>query len=304
MTRPGWLGALLVATLALSGLLGDAVSGHSFDAQDVEHALEGPSARHWMGSDALGRDLFARVAEGGRVSLLVAVGSTLLALLIGLVYGGISGYVGGRTDGLMMRAVDVVYSLPDVLVIVLLIEVFQASLTGVPDLYRRLLALVFALGGVGWVTIARMVRGLILQAREEAWVEAARALGVRSRRLLVRHILPNISGPILVTAAFRIPAAILPDGHPAALLQLGRARQRRLRGHALLPPSDPVPEPGDPDLAAGLPPAGREFAGASRPTGLGTSLAHGRDVAGWRRPGYFPFGPSVVRIFWSEVKPG
>jgi len=211
VTRLSWLGALLVATLALSALLGDAVSGHSFDEQDVEHALEGPSARHWMGSDALGRDLFARVAEGGRVSLLVAVGSTLLALLIGLVYGGISGYVGGRTDGLMMRGVDVVYSLPDVLVIVLLIEVFQAVLTGVPDLYRRLLALVFALGGVGWVTIARLVRGLILQAREEAWVEAARALGVGSRRLLVRHILPNISGPILVTAAFRIPAAILTE---------------------------------------------------------------------------------------------
>jgi len=202
---------LLVAALSISALLGDAVSGHAFDAQDVEHALEGPSARHWMGSDALGRDLFARVAEGSRVSLLVAVGATLLALLIGLVYGGISGYAGGRTDGLMMRAVDVVYSLPDVLVIVLLIEVFQAVLTGVPDLYRRLLALVFALGGVGWVTIARLVRGLILQAREEAWVEAARALGVRGRRLLVRHILPNISGPILVTAAFRIPAAILTE---------------------------------------------------------------------------------------------
>jgi oligopeptide transport system permease protein len=211
VSRLSWLGALLVAALALSGLLGDAVSGHAFYEQDVEHALEGPSARHWMGSDALGRDLFARVAEGGRVSLLVAVGSTLLALLIGLVYGGISGYVGGRTDGLMMRAVDVVYSLPDVLVIVLLIEVFQAVLTGVPDLYRRLLALVFALGGVGWVTIARLVRGLILQAREEPWVEAARALGVGSRRLLVRHILPNISGPILVTAAFRIPAAILTE---------------------------------------------------------------------------------------------
>jgi oligopeptide transport system permease protein len=211
VTRLGWLGALLVAALVLSALLGDAVSGHAFDAQDVEHALEGPSARHWMGSDALGRDLFARVAEGGRVSLMVAVGSTLLAVLIGLVYGGISGYVGGRTDGLMMRVVDVVTSLPDVLVIVLLIEVFQAVLTGVPDLYRRLLALIFALGGVGWVTIARLVRGLILQAREEAWVEAARALGVRSRRLLVRHILPNISGPILVTAAFRIPAAILTE---------------------------------------------------------------------------------------------
>jgi oligopeptide transport system permease protein len=204
-------GALLVVALALVAVFGDGLSGYRFDAQDTAHTLEGPSMRHLMGSDALGRDLFARIAEGARVSLLIAVGSTALALLIGLAYGGISGYVGGRTDGAMMRVVDIFYSLPDVLVIVLLIEVFQAALSGVPDLYRRLLALVFALGLVGWVAIARLVRGLILQAREESWVEAARALGVRNRRLLLRHILPNISGPILVTIALRIPAAILTE---------------------------------------------------------------------------------------------
>jgi oligopeptide transport system permease protein len=110
-----------------------------------------------------------------------------------------------------MRGVDVVYSLPDILVIVLLTEVFQALLTGVPDLYRRLLALGLALGLVSWVSVARLVRGLVLQAREEAWVEAARAMGVGSRRLLLRYILPNISGPILVTATFRIPAAVLAE---------------------------------------------------------------------------------------------
>ncbi len=211
MRTPGWIGVLLVAALLGLALAGDSVSGYRFDAQDTAHALEGPSARHWFGSDALGRDLLARVAEGGRVSLLVAVGSTTLALLIGLLYGGVSGYVGGRLDAWLMRVVDVVYSLPDVLVIVLLIEVFDSALGAVPDLYRRLLALVFALGLVGWVSVARLVRGLILQAREEVWVEAARATGVRGPRLLWRHILPNVSGPILVTAAFRIPAAILAE---------------------------------------------------------------------------------------------
>jgi oligopeptide transport system permease protein len=211
MSRTAWLGFALVAVLLLLAALGDRVSGYRFDEQDIAAALSGPSAAHWLGCDALGRDMLARVAEGGRVSLLVAVGSTALALLIGIAYGGVSGYVGGRLDGWLMRTVDVVYSLPDVLLIVIAMEVFDAVLTAVPDLYRRLLALVFALGLTGWVSVARLVRGLILQAREEAWVEAARALGVRGPRLLVRHILPNVSGPILVTAAFRIPAAILAE---------------------------------------------------------------------------------------------
>ena len=209
MSVTGWTGAIVVAALLGVALFGDGVTGQRFDAQDPEHSLEGPGALHWMGTDALGRDQTARIAQGARYSLGIAVGSTAIALVIGLGYGGISGYVGGRLDGWMMRVVDVVYSLPDILVIVLLIEIFQAGLTGVPDLYRRLLALGLALGLVGWVTIARLVRGLVLQAREGAFVEAARATGLSHRRILLRHILPNISGPILVTVAFRIPAAIL-----------------------------------------------------------------------------------------------
>ncbi len=211
MSGAGWLGALLVAALVGLAAAGDTASGYRFDAQDTAAALEAPSGAHWLGTDALGRDLFARIAEGGRVSLLVALGSTALALTIGIVYGGISGYAGGRLDGWLMRIVDVAYSLPDVLLIVILIEVFDAALEEAPDLYRRVLALTLALGLVGWVSVARLVRGLILQAREEPWVEAARASGVRVRRLLWRHILPNVSGPILVTAAFRIPAAVLAE---------------------------------------------------------------------------------------------
>ena len=211
MRAAGWVGATLVALLLGVALLGDDVTGYRYDAQDIPHALEGPSAAHLVGTDELGRDLLARTAEGARVSLLLALGSTLLALAIGVGYGGIAGYVGGRLDAWLMRGVDVVYSLPDILVIVLLTEVLQAGLTDVPDLYRRVLALGLALGLVGWVSVARLVRGLVLQAREEAWVEAARALGVRHRRLLLRHILPNVSGPILVTATFRIPAAILAE---------------------------------------------------------------------------------------------
>jgi len=207
----GWVGAGLVCALVIVAVLGDGATGYRFDAQDALHSLEGSSAAHWMGTDALGRDVFARVAEGSRVSLLLALGSTSLALLLGVFYGALSGYVGGRLDAWLMRGVDVVYSLPDILLIVLLTEVLQASLGGVPDLYRRVFSLILALGLVGWVSVARLVRGLVLQAREEAWVEAARATGVGHRRLLLRHILPNVSAPILVTATFRVPAAILAE---------------------------------------------------------------------------------------------
>ncbi len=208
---PGWLGAALLVALLAAAALGDAVSGYRFDEQNTEERLEGPSRAHWMGTDALGRDLLARIGEGARVSLLVAVGSTAAALIIGVGYGALAGYAGGRLDGALMRVVDVMYSLPDILLIVLLTELFQAWLQTTPDLYRRLLALVLALALVSWVGVARLVRGLVLQLREEAFVEAARATGVGSVRLLLRHILPNLSGPILVTATFRVPAAILAE---------------------------------------------------------------------------------------------
>jgi len=207
----GAVGALLIAALVFLALAGDRLAGQRYDAQDAAHSLEPPSRAHWLGTDALGRDQLARIAEGARVSLLVAILATALALAIGLGYGLLAGWLGGRVDGAMMRVVDVVYALPDVLVIVLLIEVLQVTLAGVSDIARRVAALVVALGFVGWVGVARLVRALVLQAREETWVEAARALGLRNRRILLRHVLPNIAGPILVAAAFQIPAAILAE---------------------------------------------------------------------------------------------
>jgi oligopeptide transport system permease protein len=209
VSAAGWIGAAVVLALVALGGVGDALTPYAFDEQHPERALEGPGAEHWLGTDALGRDLLARLASGARVSLLVAVGSTALAVAIGLFYGALSGWVGGRVDGAMMRAVDVLYALPDVLVLVLFTEVLEALLAGAPELHRRLVALVLALGLVGWVGVARLVRGLVLQAREEPWVEAARAAGASGARVLLRHVLPNVSGPILVTAALRIPAAIL-----------------------------------------------------------------------------------------------
>jgi oligopeptide transport system permease protein len=207
----GWIGAALVAALVALALAGDRVAGYRFDAQDTAQALAAPSSAHWLGCDALGRDLFARLCEGGRVSLVVAVGATALALALGLGYGALAGWVGGRLDAWLMRGVDVIYALPDVLVTVLLIEVLQAALVGLPDLWRRLAALAVALGFAGFVGVARLVRALVLQAREEVWVEAARASGAPPLRILVRHVLPNIAAPLFVSAAFRIPAAILAE---------------------------------------------------------------------------------------------
>ena len=211
MTARGKIGAALVLSLALLALAGDRIAGYRFDAQDTAHALEAPSRAHWFGCDALGRDLLARLCEGGRVSLVVAVGATALALAFGLVYGALAGWIGGRVDALLMRGVDVIYALPDVLVTVLLIEVLSAALAGLPDLWRRLAARALALGFAGFVGVARLVRALVLQAREETWVEAARASGAHPARILVRHVLPNIAAPLLVSAAFRIPAAILSE---------------------------------------------------------------------------------------------
>ena len=126
---------------------------------------------------------------------MVAVGATGLALLVGLGYGALAGWVGGRTDAWLMRGVDAIYALPDVLVTVLLIEVLSAALAGLPDLWRRLVALALALGFAGFVGVARLVRALVLQAREETWVEAARASGASPARILLRHVLPNIAAP-------------------------------------------------------------------------------------------------------------
>ncbi len=154
-----------------------------------------------MGTDGLGRDLFTRVLYGARVSLAVGIGTTFLALFIGTIYGLFSGYARPLLDNLLMRIVDIFYGLPDLLVFILLSLI----------LGRNIVGLLISLGLVTWVRFARLIRGEVLQAREFVYVEGARAVGASHPRILLRHILPNIMGPIIVTLTFMIPAVILAE---------------------------------------------------------------------------------------------
>lgn len=196
-----FLSLAFVLMISLAGFLAPLLSPHSPAGLQEGRILEGPSRRHWMGTDGLGRDLLTRILYGARVSLTVGLGTGLIALAIGSLYGLISGYVGGALDNFLMRVVDVFYSLPDLLIFILLSLLFGRNIAGV----------LLALGLVTWVRFARIARGQALQAKEFLYVEGARAIGATHRRIIMRHILPNISGPILVTLTFSIPAAILAE---------------------------------------------------------------------------------------------
>ncbi|MCZ6451921.1 MAG: ABC transporter permease [Deltaproteobacteria bacterium] len=193
------LGFILI--LGLSSSLAPLVSPYGAGGLDEAHILENPSLDHWMGTDGLGRDLFTRVLYGARVSLAVGIGTTLLALVIGTIVGLISGYARPLLDNLLMRIVDIFYGLPDLLVFILLSLI----------LGRNIVGLLISLGLVTWVRFARLIRGEVLQAREFVYVEGARAVGASHPRILLRHILPNIMGPIIVTLTFMIPAIILAE---------------------------------------------------------------------------------------------
>ena len=182
-------------------LLAPWVAPYSYQEQDTVNILAFPGIDHFLGTDRLGRDLLSRMIYGARVSLFVGVFSTLIALVIGTVYGTISAYVGGKTDNVMMRVVDVVFALPDLLMIILITVLMGRGVTGV----------FIALTMVSWVTIARLVRGEVLRIKEYPFILAAKALGASHFRIMLREIFPNILGILVVTLSFRIPVAILAE---------------------------------------------------------------------------------------------
>jgi oligopeptide transport system permease protein len=190
---------LLLAILALSG---PAFSPYTYDALDWQHLAVPPfgSAAHWLGTDRLGRDLLVRTLCGVRISLLISLVATAISLAIGVTWGAMAGYVGGRTDELMMRFVDVLYSLPYLFIVIILMTVFQRG--SLPVLFC-------AIGAVGWLTTARIVRGQTLALKRREFIEAARAGGLGTAAILWRHIVPNLIGPVVVYATLTIPQMIL-----------------------------------------------------------------------------------------------
>jgi oligopeptide transport system permease protein len=171
----------------------------SYQDQNLDLGAAGPSATHWLGTDTLGRDLFSRILFGGRISMMVGLVATFVALAIGVTYGAVAGFFGGKIDAVMMRIVDIMYALPFTIFVILLMVFFG----------RNIFLLFFAIGAVEWLTMARIVRGQIISIKKMEYIEAARALGLGKRRIIFRHMIPNILGPIIVYTTLTIPAVML-----------------------------------------------------------------------------------------------
>ncbi len=193
------LGLAILVVFIVIALLTPWIAPYSYQEQNLELGASGPSAAHWLGTDIFGRDLMTQIMYGGRVSLAVGFIATAVALLIGVTWGAVAGYVGGRTDAVMMRLVDILYALPFMIFIVLLTVVFG----------RSMLLLFLAIGAVEWLTMARIMRGQVQSLRQMEFVEAAVSLGLPPATLIFRHLVPNALGPIIVYTTLTIPNVML-----------------------------------------------------------------------------------------------
>jgi len=215
-------GLIVVVLVTIASIIGPAVIKRTFGftpdyipSGDVKLIRSFPpftnpegefSWAHPMGTDNAGRDQFARVLQGGQISLFVGIIATLVSLLIGVSYGAIAGYFGGRLDNVMMRLVDVLYSLPYVILVIVLLSIFRSQTAR-----GQLILLFIALGSVSWLTMARIVRGQVLSLKNQEFVLAARATGVSGARIIFRHLIPNTLGPVIVYATLTIPQIMLTE---------------------------------------------------------------------------------------------
>ncbi len=214
-------GLIVVILITLASIIGPPIikksTGYTYDfiPRDVRYIKSFPpftapdgsfSWSHPMGTDNSGRDILARVLFGGRISLMVGIISTIVSLIIGVSYGAVAGYVGGRTDNVMMRIVDVLYSLPYLILVIVLLALF-----GSKSPLGQLVLLFIALGSVSWLTMARIVRGQIMSLKNQEFVQAARATGVSTTKIIFRHLVPNTLGPVIVYATLTIPSVMLTE---------------------------------------------------------------------------------------------
>ncbi|ADL51108.1 ABC transporter permease [Clostridium cellulovorans] len=195
-------GLIFIIVITLLSIFVPMLSSQGYSDNNLALTNKGPSLKHWFGTDKLGRDMFVRVFYGARYSLIIGFVASILNLIIGVVYGGIAGYCGGRVDTIMMRIVDIIYSIPMTIYVILLMVV----LNGDP-----LINIIIALAISYWLSMARIVRGEILQLKQQEFVLAARALGGSGRRILFKHLIPNCLGPIIVTLTLQIPSAIFTE---------------------------------------------------------------------------------------------
>jgi oligopeptide transport system permease protein len=219
--------AFMVAAVIIGPLILSWATGYTYELTPTDNALVKsmpPSLQHLMGTDDQGRDMLARVLQGGRISLMVGIISTFVSLLVGVSYGAIAGYLGGRVDNVMMRIVDVIYAIPYILIVIVLLSVFGGANTpawiqwlstniggaGNQGL-SQIFLLFFALGLVSWLTMARVVRGQILSLKNQEFVLAAKATGVSTFGIIFRHLVPNALGPVIVYATLTVPSVMLTE---------------------------------------------------------------------------------------------
>lgn len=197
--RAAVAGGVVLITMVILALLTPLIAPYSYEAQNLDLGASPPSAAHWLGTDIFGRDLLTQILYGGRISLAVGFIATAVALVIGVTWGAVAGYVGGRVDAAMMRFVDILYALPFMIFIILLMVVFG----------RNILLLFLAIGAVEWLTMARIMRTQVQALRQQEFVEAAISLGLSPGAIIFKHIIPNAIGPIIVYTTLTIPSVML-----------------------------------------------------------------------------------------------
>ncbi len=200
-SRMAVTGGVLLVIIVAATLAAPVLTPYRFEQQDLANQLQSPNLHHLFGTDLAGRDVLTRVLYGGRLSLAVGLVATVVSLMIGVTWGAVAGYKGGATDNVMMRFVDMLYSLPFMFFVILLVAYFG----------RHLVLLFLALGAVQWLTMSRIVRGQMIQLRSQEFVHAVVALGGSHRRIIFRHLIPNLLGPIIVYATLTVPAVMLEE---------------------------------------------------------------------------------------------